>query len=354
MRISMFLFVFFLFFYAFLGCNKEKSPANITGNNWKIYEADVHPEIYGGWITNDDIYYTSGGYYIWSRKNDKAKELYRNSVRLNRLWGDTNDNIWVVGSVMDDGLIVKCYKEKCDDVSRTEGLAFESIHGTQNGLKYISGARNDNGTITGVVMKTSDGVNLDLVYEKEGYYFLDIWCDSLGDTIVVVGRSIGGEYDEGIVVTGTSDNIWKEQPVNTESYIYVSVWGLNEREIYIVGYYTDVSDWLENTIPLSTVYKFDGTALKEVLRVKDKQFMSVWGTSTKELFFGGSKWAKRNSSAERSTCILRWDQSSVSEMTLPASNSFSSNVYGFNFSYQSNRIYAFTNEGIIFTSEVSK
>jgi len=346
-------------------CSEKKSTtaiqidASVHNDAWTLYEFNDSTETYGGWHTSDDAFYTSGGESIWRRVGTEATEVYhRSNVKFHDLLGDSADTVWSVGSFAGTqseggdyyGLITSCDKEDCQDVGQILNYIFYAIAVTPDDFKYIAGYRYINSIVTGVILGTQDGTNIDTIYfEREGFYFNNIWVDQLDDFIAATGRSLGGSDDYGTIVIRGEDGIWKEPDVSGDEFVFSSVWGTSPNEVFFVGQCSDFIGWMNGgPTPLSVVYKYDGNEFKEVLRSSDTMYNSVWGLSSDEIYLGGQKLTLDGNQVQAATRIVRWDQKTTYEAVLPAERPDNSIIYGFDNNVDESKIYAYTCESAIY------
>ena len=354
---------FSLFYVLFgTGCSKnsepESEPKTPVGDTWRMLEYQCASEIYGAWHTSDNSFFTSGVNSVCVLQGNQMKEIYHDSgMSFKEIWGDTEDNVWAVGN-KNGGRIMRCTRDICHFCSETENMAFYAIHGTTSGLKYISGTHSIDGVPWGLIATTQDGESIEIVYEKEGYWMRDVWCDPRNEQVVGVGGSLGGLTGRGIVVTRGTDGVWKEQTVDTDNFQYVSVWGTGPDEIFIVGVLVRPLEWVdETTETLSVVYRWDGDKFTEVLKSDNAFFMSIWGKSSSEIYIGGQKWTRTRGDGMKFDAkdhIIRWNQTETFQSVLPAATIDNSGVNGFDCSIDGSTVYAYATEGDIYQRQITE
>jgi hypothetical protein len=328
----------------FGSCSDQKQT---TKCDWELVENKVNKEIYGGWVTQDGTVYTTGGPSIWiSKDGDVRKEVFSISDGfISDVWGDEDDNIYVVGSVgtagRNDlvGIIILCRNQICNIVQEVNDANLTSVwgwNGEKSGI-YASGHNS-------IAIKY-EGNDVEIIYQKEDSYFRDIWCDKSGETVVISGYVMSGPCIRGRLHART-DGEWKEEKVVGADYDLYSVWGSSSNDIYVVGTLRDGLILEESTKSLGIVMKYDGTKWGEMnIGVSDLQLYAIAGNSEKDMYLGGAKWGRILGQVH--TPYIGKLEGNILREELRCEDLVNENFMSFAVNGDNDKLMAFSNEGTI-------
>lgn len=331
-----------------LSCGRTTDSASV-GRQWTLYEENLAVEIYGGGVDSKGSFFTSGANDVWMRGGGRKEKVYSESIKLGKLWIDRADVVWAVGSRGDDsGRVIRCVAQRCEQSAVLKDVPLRGVSGTDEGEIFVCGSvLREHGVVAGSVQRSVDGVNFASVYEQDGYFLDDVWASPGGECVWAVGRSQGGEFDRGLIVSRGADGVWEDITFAPNDFIYSDVWGTAPNEVFIVGQASSREGWLSGSSPLSVVLAWNGESLLPVLTHDAYNLMAIGGNGPGRLLFGGTLRDPGAGGHIGGVAILDWDQRRLVPGRV-AGNHEVTDVLGFALSPKDGVAFAYATEGEIY------
>ena len=222
----------------------------------------------------------------------------RPATSLFGIWGTGPTNVWAVGT------------EHGAKMSRTGVI-----------LRYDGKSWKTNQTLADTDLKGMWGASSTDIFTV-GYSTSDSWSSVVyhydgaswtkhGDLGAIFTRTIWGTSSTDVYLFGEAihhyDGVaWKKQLSKLDGYL-VDAWGTDSRIVYAVGYEYESTGTFGDYTGYGLLYRLDHNGWRRMARVKDTEFLGIWGTSDSNAYVVGS-----GSSA--SGIVMRFDGQELSVM----------------------------------------